>query len=670
MPKFIFTKNHLDILNNICNKKKEEDINLNTLKAILNVYYSKYPNQNEQASILKLKKEELRNKIIEVFCKNFDKLKTIATNTAITTGVKSPQNNMTNNIIKLIATCNGNKDNRISYTALVALWNSIFISKKELVSIGENHTFETFYKYMKKICDSYELVKVIITNIKDVKRKENFSRLLNNFYPIINDQQKCKVEYSKSIGKNILDLFMFYNTNNLFYDENKNITTMNPTDAYNFILGKLCNAIGNGNGNGNEPKVGVKTPPKVVKKPIVKPSSSSSISSNKIELKVNAVDTKYVNELKKKITSFENNEYNIKKLEEDIKKDDFVKSAIEAHIKALEYKHQNYTKLDKIDWTGFEQEEKKGFSVNMNEIIKKMITSINEKLKEVKKMTIEDKRYELMNILYNEDNGLVTVKGTSRENIKIGLIKNIYMFFKYPLFFFKGFNNFMITGGAGSGKTKLASVIGYMMNNLGILATQKIAIITKQNLVAEYMGQSAPKTRNLLANSLEGVVFLDEAYTLTPCEKGKADSFAEEAVGELINFIDKFIGCMVLIVAGYKDKMNDCFLKFNEGMSRRFPKVLDLLPYSSNDMYKILEIFLNDSISVSKIFTKKQREFMKSIISSLNDKQVFNNQAGDMLNLSKIIAEDAILFSEKYNNEMIVYSFKKFCIGKNIAIDF
>ena len=288
----------------------------------------------------------------------------------------------------------------------------------------------------------------------------------------------------------------------------------------------------------------------------------------------------------------------------------------------------------------------------------------------VKKKNIENKRNELLDILYNKDNGIYSLRGNSRENIKINLLKIMYMFFKIPHFFFKGFNNFLVTGSAGSGKTKLASVIAHMMNNLGILVTNKLVIATKQNLIGEYTGQSGPKTRNLLANSLEGVIFIDEAYTLTPCDKQKNDTYAEEAIGELINFIDKFIGCLVVIVAGYKDKMNDCFLTFNEGIARRFPKVIDLIPYSSKDLYNIFENFLNESIEVPKIFTKKQREFMKSIISALNENEVFNNQAGDMLNLSKVIGEDAILFDDRFNNDIIKYSFMKFCATKNIAIDF
>jgi SpoVK/Ycf46/Vps4 family AAA+-type ATPase len=188
--------------------------------------------------------------------------------------------------------------------------------------------------------------------------------------------------------------------------------------------------------------------------------------------------------------------------------------------------------------------------------------------------------------------------------------------------------------------------------------------------VAAYVGQSALKTRKILANGLEGVVFIDEAYTLTPCSNAKnADTYSEESVGELINFIDKFIGCTVIIVAGYKDKMIDCFLKFNEGMPRRFPKMIELSPYSSTDLFNIFEYFLNDSIDVKSMLSLEQRKYIKGVIKTLNDSNIFNNQAGDMLNLSKIIGEDTILYGTKYNKNMMNLSFKKFCLGKNIAID-
>lgn len=404
-----------------------------------------------------------------------------------------------------------------------------------------------------------------------------------------------------------------------------------------------------------------------------KPNTKIMTSSNEgIEIKINKANSKYKNDIKKELAEIETNEFNLNKLRKDINDDIFINKAIESEIKALEFKYKTYSKLALVDWQGEGKEKEKPIG-NLNEMIEKMKKTINEKINYLKKSPYvnKEKRAELLNILDDPDNGIASIKGTSRESLRISLIKIIYMFIEVPLFFFKGFNNFILTGSPGSGKTKVAGVIAHLMKNLGILATTNVIMATRQNLVAEFTGQSAPKTRNLLSNGLEGVVFIDEAYTLTPCKDKNynIDNLAEEAVGELINFIDKFIGCIVIIVAGYKDKMNECFLKFNEGMSRRFPKQIELLPYNSNDLFNIFEIFLNDSIDIKTILTTEQRQYIKGIIKTLNENNVFNNQAGDMLNLSKVIGEDAILNSKKYDKKLIKLSFKKFCLTKDIAIE-
>ena len=408
------------------------------------------------------------------------------------------------------------------------------------------------------------------------------------------------------------------------------------------------------------------------KLPIVKPVPPEDIPTIELNIMTMPADVSYLTTLKKQIADIENKGYNMETFEKDIQDDNFIKQALNANIQALEFKLKTYKKLNEVNWQGHVGGGSKGHNIDLNEIIKKMEIEIKSNLKELKNNpnAIEDKREELLNILYDPDNGIATIRGASRESVRISMLKIIYMFIKVPLFFFKGFINFMLTGPAGSGKTKIATVIAHMMKRLGILVTKKVTMATKQNLVGEFLGQSGPKTRSLLAGSLEGVVFIDEAYTLTPCPGSKVCNFSEEAVGELINFVDKFIGCIVVIVAGYKNKMYDCFLAFNEGMSRRFPKVVDLIYYNSNDMYDIFESFLNDSIDVKKVLTKKQRIYIKSIISYLNDEKIFKNQAGDMLNLSKVIGEDVMLFGKDYDDFMIQLSFKKFCANNNVAIEF
>lgn len=418
----------------------------------------------------------------------------------------------------------------------------------------------------------------------------------------------------------------------------------------------------------------------IIDLPIVKHLSPESVPVHEIKIQVSKASAGYLQSLKREITKLDTQNYNIKSLEKDIMNDTFIKTALSCNIKALEYKVNLYQKLSKTDWDGHAKKKpafglfggNQGISVNMNEIIKTTLADITFQLQKLKTNpdVFKLKRQELLNILYDPDNGIATVKGSSRESVRISLIKTIYMFMKVPEFFFKGFNNFMITGSAGSGKTKIAGVIAHTLKNLGVLATKKVVLATKQNLVGEFTGQSGPKTRSLLAGSMEGVIFIDEAYTLTSCPGEKRDPFSDESVGELINFIDKFIGCLVIIVAGYKNKMYDCFLTFNEGMARRFPKVVDLIPYDGNDMYNILETFLNDSINVNQLLSKSQRSYIKSILININNENIFNNQAGDMLNLSKIIGEDVMLLGSDYKTDMINLSFKKFCATKNIALDF
>jgi hypothetical protein len=407
------------------------------------------------------------------------------------------------------------------------------------------------------------------------------------------------------------------------------------------------------------------------KKASPKLKKADELATIKINLKTERVQGDYLSKLKGEIDSFENDNYSIESLERDIESDSFVKSAIKAQREALEFKLKLYRKLSKTNWQADENQKKSDseISTNLNELIKVLILDIEKELLKPKP-TIEEKRYQLLNILYDPDNGIETIQGQSRQNVRLFLVKTIYMFIKVPAFFFNGFINFILTGPAGSGKTKIAGVIAHTMRNLGILLRQNVNMATKQNLIGQFIGQSGPKTRNILAKSMEGVLFIDEAYTLTPCpgEKSSADAFSHEAVGELINFIDKFVGCLVVIVAGYKTEMNDCFLKFNQGMARRFPKGIDLQPYLSNDMFKIFEKFLSESIDISNTLSEKQRIYIKSVIEALNEQEIFDNQAGDMLNLSKSIGEDAILYGKKYTDNLIMLTFKKFCAAKNIAI--
>jgi hypothetical protein len=289
---------------------------------------------------------------------------------------------------------------------------------------------------------------------------------------------------------------------------------------------------------------------------------------------------------------------------------------------------------------------------------------------------IAEKREKIVKILNDPENGINTLLGDTRENIRRTLLAKIISFGKAPELYINRFNNYNIMGPAGSGKTKLAGILGNFFYNLGILNTSKVIYVTRSDLVAGYIGQTAPLTRQYLASTLEGVLFIDEAYQLSGCpdKKGQFSSkdFGSESITEIVNYIDKHIGLSVVIGAGYEDKMTDCFLKINEGMRRRFPNNLRLIPYSSKDLSLILYAQIEKMFG-QQIMTQSQIDYINLVIENLNKIQnnlgLFHNQAGDMLNLSNTLIQDLVLNQKKgYLIENINNSFTRFFISKGIQV--
>lgn len=382
----------------------------------------------------------------------------------------------------------------------------------------------------------------------------------------------------------------------------------------------------------------------------------------------------------------ESNLINQAQLENYLDDDQFILDLISSELKLMHYKIDNYHKLlAEIDQTlsdpNVDAKVKKSLE-SKKTIINIVAANITKRIGELTNDSIAQsdrvaqKREAIADILESED-GILSIKGGARENIRKYLYSQIYIFSKAPELYTKNFMNYTIMGPAGSGKTKLASVLAYVYNHLGILASDKFMVVTRADLVAGYIGQTAPKTRDYLQKSLEGVLLVDEAYQLSGCpdEKGNWSSkdYGQEAVTEIVNFIDKHIGLSVIIAAGYEKQIMTCFLAINEGMKRRFPNNLRLLPYSADDLYIILMGFLTQKFN-KDLFSKDQKKYIRQLITALNDMtyegdKLFNNQAGDMLNLGSILAEDLILEKPNYTRQKILLSFQKFFSNKGYFLE-
>ena len=185
----------------------------------------------------------------------------------------------------------------------------------------------------------------------------------------------------------------------------------------------------------------------------------------------------------------------------------------------------------------------------------------------------------------------------------------------------------IITGNAGCGKTTVAKIIGKIYTNLGVLSKRDntFTIGYRDDFVAEYVGQTAIKTRKFLESCLGGVLFIDEVYSLGPGQKDK-DSFSKEAIDTINVFLSEHKNDFCCIVAGYKDEIKKCFFSVNQGLERRFPWRHDIEEYTDEDLYRIfIKMIIDTKWELTQEVTK---EFIIQIIKDNRD--LFKHTGGSI----------------------------------------
>tara|TARA_B100001057_G_C22870861_1_gene958764 strand:+ start:7514 stop:8758 length:1245 start_codon:yes stop_codon:yes gene_type:complete len=145
----------------------------------------------------------------------------------------------------------------------------------------------------------------------------------------------------------------------------------------------------------------------------------------------------------------------------------------------------------------------------------------------------------------------------------------------------------VIYGPPGTGKTEIAKIIGTMYSKIGVLSENKFMKVSRQDLIAGYLGQTAIKTAKVVQKALGGVLFIDEAYSLASTEK--EDSFSKECLDTLCESLSNHKGELMVIIAGYEQELDGTFFRVNQGLNSRFIWRFTMEPYESDELIDIFK---------------------------------------------------------------------------------
>ncbi len=144
-------------------------------------------------------------------------------------------------------------------------------------------------------------------------------------------------------------------------------------------------------------------------------------------------------------------------------------------------------------------------------------------------------------------------------------------------------------GNPGTGKTTVARLLGRIFKEMGVLPKGHLTEIERADLVGEYIGHTAQKTREQIRRALGGILFIDEAYSLA---RGGEKDFGKEAIDAMVKAMEDYKEQLIIILAGYRDEMHQ-FIETNPGLRSRFPIIIEFDDYRIEELVAIAELMLH-----------------------------------------------------------------------------
>lgn len=232
------------------------------------------------------------------------------------------------------------------------------------------------------------------------------------------------------------------------------------------------------------------------------------------------------------------------------------------------------------------------------------------------------------------------------------------------------FNLHMIfTGNPGTGKTTVARMISDILYNLGYITQNKLVEVSSKDLIAEYVGQTAGKTYNVIKSAIGGVLFIDEAYAIT----GEGMKFGDECISTILKMMEDYKDKLIIIFAGYKEEMQK-FASSNVGLNSRIGYTINFPDYTIDELLEIFGQLLErnnlkiteEALKEARLIVENAKEienfgnaryinnmFQKILVSHAKNTDLTNKDDEKLYTITKDDIEPEKLLANTYNKRKI-----------------